>query len=216
MSELAPSILSADFNRLGEQLKKIEENGIRILHIDVMDGWFVPSISFGMPVISSIRRECSMKFDVHMMVQEPIRYVEDMVKAGADSITVHYEACEDLKKTIAKIHRLGVKCAVAINPATPVSAIEDILDELDMVLVMAVNPGFGGQTLIPETLDKVLELIRIRRHRGLQYKIEIDGGVTRENFPELVRDGIDIIVAGTAVFKGDMEENIRCLVEACS
>ena len=213
---LAPSILAADFGNLRKEIQTVSDAGAQYIHIDVMDGMFVPSISFGMPVIQSVRSCTDKVFDVHMMVEEPGRYAADLKAAGADLLCVHQEACRHLDRTINQIKELGMKVGVALNPATPVETLSCVLDQVDMILLMSVNPGFGGQTLIPETLDKVLELIRIRRHRGLQYKIEIDGGVTRENFPELVRDGIDIIVAGTAVFKGDMEENIRCLVEACS
>lgn len=213
MSQLAPSILSADFNRLGSQIKVLEQKGIKVLHVDVMDGMFVPSISFGMPVIESIRKESSLFFDLHLMVHEPLRYIKQFVKAGADSITVHVEACEDLDKTLGAIKEAGAECAVAVNPETPVSSIVPYLDKVDMALVMSVHPGFGGQKLIAETLDKVQELARLRKEKGLAFSIEIDGGVNQENIREIAMTGIDIIVAGTAVFKGEISDNIDRLRE---
>ncbi len=213
MSQLAPSILSADFNRLGSQIKVLEQKGIKVLHVDVMDGMFVPSISFGMPVIESIRKESSLFFDLHLMVHEPLRYIKQFVKAGADSITVHVEACEDLDKTLGAIKEAGAECAVAVNPETPVSSIVPYLDKVDMALVMSVHPGFGGQKLIAETLDKVQELARLRKEKGLAFSIEIDGGVNQENIREIAMTGTDIIVAGTAVFKGEISDNIDRLRE---
>lgn len=213
MSELAPSILSADFMHLGEQLHTLEESGIRVLHIDVMDGAFVPSISFGMPVIMSIRRNCSMLFDVHLMIQEPARYIKEFVEAGADSITVHVEACSDIQKTIRVMDRYQVRKALSINPATGVDIVLPYLDQIDMVLVMGVEPGFGGQKLIPETLEKVQELAQLRQEKGLSYQIELDGGVNRDNLGMIIEKGTDIAVAGTAVFRGDIRENVRDLQE---
>lgn len=213
MSELAPSILSADFMHLGEQLHTLEESGIRVLHIDVMDGAFVPSISFGMPVIQSIRRNCSMLFDVHLMIQEPARYIKEFVEAGADSITVHVEACSDIQKTIRVMDRYQVRKALSINPATGVDIVLPYLDQIDMVLVMGVEPGFGGQKLIPETLEKVQELAQLRQEKGLSYQIELDGGVNRDNLGMIIEKGTDIAVAGTAVFRGDIRENVRDLQE---
>ncbi len=213
MSELAPSILSADFMHLGEQLHTLEESGIRVLHIDVMDGAFVPSISFGMPVIQSIRRNCSMLFDVHLMIQEPARYIKEFVEAGADSITVHVEACSDIQETIGVMDRYQVRKALSINPATGVDIVMPYLDQIDMVLVMGVEPGFGGQKLIPETLEKVQELARLRQEKGLSYQIELDGGVNRDNLGMIIEKGTDIAVAGTAVFRGDIRENVRDLQE---
>lgn len=213
MSELAPSILSADFMHLGEQLHTLEESGIRVLHIDVMDGAFVPSISFGMPVIQSIRRNCSMLFDVHLMIQEPARYIKEFVEAGADSITVHVEACSDIQKTIRVMDQYQVRKALSINPATGVDILLPYLDQIDMVLVMGVEPGFGGQKLIPETLEKVQELAQLRKEKGLSYQIELDGGVNRDNLGMIIEKGTDIAVAGTAVFRGDIRENVRDLQE---
>ncbi len=213
MSELAPSILSADFMHLGEQLHTLEESGIRVLHIDVMDGAFVPSISFGMPVIQSIRRNSSMLFDVHLMIQEPARYIKEFVEAGADSITVHVEACSDIQKTIRVMDQYQVRKALSINPATGVDIVLPYLDQIDMVLVMGVEPGFGGQKLIPETLEKVQELAQLRQEKGLSYQIELDGGVNRDNLGMIIEKGTDIAVAGTAVFRGDIRENVRDLQE---
>lgn len=211
--QLVPSILSADFNCLGDQIRELEQGGIQILHIDVMDGMFVPSITFGMPVIASLRKNTSLFFDIHLMVQEPIRYISDFKEAGADSITVHYEACTDLDATIAAMREAGVKVAVSLCPETPVTEIEPYLDKVDMVLVMSVRPGFGGQQLIPETLEKVRQLKEIRDQRELSYMLEIDGGVNRDNLAEIVECGTELVVAGTAVFCGEIGENVRMLKE---
>ena len=213
MSELSPSILAANFNRLGADIKAVEDEDIDMLHVDVMDGMFVPSISFGMPVIESIRKESNMFFDVHLMVEEPLRYIKEFVDAGADGITVHVEACEDLKKTIDEIKKHGVKTAVAVNPATDIERVYDVLDDLDMVLVMSVNPGFGGQKLMPETLEKVKKLVKEREKRSLKFKIEMDGGINSKNIEEVVAAGVDVIVAGTEVFSGDISNNIKHLKE---
>ena len=213
MGELAPSILAADFNRLGEQIKEVGNTGTRYLHIDVMDGLFVPSISFGMPLIESIRKESSMFFDVHLMINEPIRYLSDFAKAGADGITVHKEACKELRETLSGIKKLGLKPSVSINPETPVQEIEDVLGMVYMVLVMSVHPGFGGQKFIPSSLDKVRWLKEKREEKGLSYKIDIDGGVNKNNIAEIAGNGVDIIVAGTAVFNGNITENINTLKE---
>lgn len=213
MSELAPSILSADFMHLGEQLHRLGESGIQILHIDVMDGAFVPSISFGMPVIKSIRQGCGMFFDVHLMVQEPARYIKEFVESGADSITVHVEACHDISATIDAMEAYSVRKALCVNPGTSVEVLKPYLSRIDMVLVMGVEPGFGGQKLIPATLEKVAELDQIRRSEGYSYQIEFDGGVTRDNLREIICRGTDIAVAGTAVFRGDIRENVRDLQE---
>ena len=209
--QIAPSILAADFNCLGEQIQTLEENQIELLHIDVMDGMFVPSISFGMPVIASIRRESRLFFDVHLMVQEPVRYVEDFVRAGADSITVHVEACRDVKGTLEKIQSLGRKTAISLNPETPVDALLPYLPMVDMVLVMSVRPGFGGQKFMPDSLDKVRRLDELRKAQKWHYRIEIDGGITHDNWREVAAAGVDILVAGTAVFDGDIAENITIM-----
>lgn len=211
MKLLAPSILAADFNCLGTQLQKLEQSGIQYLHIDVMDGMFVPSISFGMPVIASLRNHYKMFFDVHMMVEEPIRYIEEFRKSGADGITVHVEACKDLQATLGKICEVGAKPAISICPETEVEKIVHVLGQVDMVLVMSVHPGFGGQKLMPDMLKKVEQLKSLRKEKGFSYMIEIDGGVNRENIREVASHGVDVIVAGTAVFQGDIEANVNYL-----
>lgn len=213
MSEIAPSILAADFNRLGASISELERAGINILHIDVMDGRFVPSISFGMPVIQSIRRESKLLFDCHLMIEEPIRYIEEFVNVGADSITVHTEACSNLKGTIDKIHSYGVKAGIAFNPATKTEGVEEILGLVDLALVMSVNPGFGGQKFMPEVMDKVDYLREFRKEHGYSYNIEIDGGINSKNIAEVSTRGVDWIVAGTSVFRGNIEENVTNLKE---
>ena len=207
MNCLSPSILSADFSRLGEQIRELDEAGAQYVHIDVMDGAFVPSISFGMPVIASIRKNSSLFFDVHLMIEEPGRYIDEFAEAGADLITVHAESCRHLDRTIEKIKEKGLLAGVALNPATPVSAISCVLEKVDMVLIMTVNPGFGGQKLIPYTVEKVRELRKIVDEQGLKTDIEVDGGVNLSNVGELMDAGANIIVAGSAVFSGDVTEN---------
>ena len=213
MNILAPSILSADFGILGQQLKTIGEAGAEYVHIDVLDGMFAPNISFGMPVIASIRPYTDKVFDVHMMVQEPGRYVEAMKKAGADLICVHQEACTHLDRTIHQIKEAGLKAGVALNPATPISVLENILELPDMFLMMSVNPGFGGQKLIPYVLEKIRSLRKILNERGLDKDIEIDGGVTLENIRQILDAGANVIVAGSSVFQGSVLENTRAFME---
>ena len=213
MIQIAPSILSADFNHLGRQISKVEALDVKILHIDVMDGMFVPSISFGMPVIASIRKNTKLFFDVHMMVQDPQRYVEALAKSGADMMTIHAEACHCIADTIQKIHDHNMKCGIAINPDTPIAAVESYLQDADMILVMSVQPGFGWQKLIPATLDKITALHRLRQENGWKYLIEVDGGVTMDNVRMLIEAGANIFVAGSAVYKGSVEENIKGFLE---
>lgn len=209
MNYLAPSILSADFSKLGEDLSLAERSGITMLHIDVMDGMFVPSISLGFPVIESIRKKSNMIFDVHLMIREPERYVERFAESGADIITVHAEACLHLHRTIGQIKQLGKKCGVALNPATPLSALDYVLEDVDMVLLMTVNPGFGGQSFIPAMYGKMRELRRRIAERNLNTDIEVDGGIKVSNTKEVLEAGANILVAGSAVFEGDIEANIK-------
>ncbi|MCI8319729.1 MAG: ribulose-phosphate 3-epimerase [Dorea sp.] len=210
---LAPSILAADFKALGDQMKQTEENGAEYLHFDVMDGMFVPSISFGMPVLKSIHGATSQVMDAHLMVQEPIRYIEDFKKAGADIVTVHLEACTDIRKTIAKIRECKMKAGVSICPETPVEEVQFLLPEVDMLLVMSVHPGFGGQKFILESLDKIRRIRKVIEEQKLNTDIQVDGGIYLSNVKEVLDAGANVIVAGSAVFNGNPGENTRAFME---
>lgn len=204
---LAPSILSADFSRLGEQIKAVEKAGARYIHIDVMDGVFVPSISFGMPVIESIRPCTQCVFDVHLMIDKPFRYIEEFAKAGADIITFHVEACDCIKETIEKIRKYGKKVGISLNPNTPVSEIEPYIQLADLVLVMSVNPGFGGQKYIEGSSEKIARVRKLVDEKNPKALISVDGGVNKENVREVLEAGADIVVAGSAIYRGDAAEN---------
>ena len=206
---LAPSLLAAEFGHLAEQVKAVEDAGAKYLHLDVMDGAFVPSISFGMPVLKSLRSCTGLVFDVHMMVEEPGRYIQDIKDSGADLICVHQEACVHLDRTVSQIKEAGLKAAVALNPATPVSTLEYILPELDMALIMSVNPGFGGQKFIPYALDKVRRLREMAEKKNPSLDIQVDGGVTAGNVRDLMEAGANVFVAGSAVFQGDAAANVK-------
>ncbi|RKM54695.1 ribulose-phosphate 3-epimerase [Butyrivibrio sp. X503] len=208
MNKICPSILSADFARLGDQIAEVDNAGAKYLHIDIMDGVFVPSISMGMPVVKTIRPVTKMVFDVHLMIVDPIRYIKEFAECGADIITFHYEAAEDPQAVIDEIHDCGKKAGIAIKPGTPVSDIEPYLNVVEMVLVMTVEPGFGGQKLIPNSFDKIREVRKIITDRNLNVDVEVDGGVYTSNVKEVLDAGANVIVSGSGVFKGNPSENV--------
>lgn len=212
MNILAPSILSADFCELGKQIEEIEKAGAQYLHVDVMDGIFVPSISFGMPIVSCVRPRTGMFMDVHMMVTKPERYVEEFIRCGADGVTIHEEACDCVEETLLRIRKLGAKAGLAVNPETPAEKLYPYLDKLDMALIMTVHPGFGGQKYIDECTDKIRTLRQTITDRGLDVKLQIDGGVNLDNLTMNIEAGADVIVAGSAVFKGNIAEKTRAFL----
>lgn len=206
---LSPSILGADYLKLGEQLRILDEAGAQYVHIDVMDGVFVPSISVGMPVIKSLREGTSRIFDVHLMITEPVRYAKEFALSGADIITFHYEACGDVAATIQAFKKTGVKVGLAIKPKTDVSVLYPYMNDIDMALIMTVEPGFGGQKIIPKTLDKVRTLYDWCKENHIKKDIQVDGGITLENFREALSAGANVVVSGSAVFRGDIAGNVR-------
>lgn len=213
MLVLSPSLLSVDFGNIEQNIRILDEAGAGYIHLDVMDGCFVPNISFGPPVIKSIRKTTDKVFDVHLMIDEPARYLEDYKACGADIITVHAESCKHLHRTVMKIKELGMKAGVALNPSTPLSVLDYILPELDMVLIMSVNPGFSGQSFIPSSLQKIRDIKKLIEDRCLNIDIQVDGGITLDNVADVIEAGANIIVAGSAVFNGDLAGNVKSFID---
>ena len=212
--KISPSILSADFSQLGNEIKKLEEGGADLIHVDVMDGHFVPNLTIGPPVIKALKKHCSIKFDVHLMISPVHKYIEAYSDAGADIITIHPEATDDLSASISKIKELKKKAGVSLNPETKVDVIKDYLEQIDLVLIMSVNPGFGGQKFMPEVLNKIKELKKIQKDKNINFDIEIDGGINFENSKMAIAAGANILVSGTTIFKsnsGDVKKNIELL-----
>ena len=212
--QISPSILSADFSQLGAEIKRLEEGGADLIHVDVMDGHFVPNLTIGPPIIKSLKKNCSIKFDVHLMISPVHKYIEAYSEAGADIITIHPEATDNLSESISKIRKLKKIVGVSLNPETKVDIIKDYLDHIDLVLIMSVNPGFGGQKFMPEVLDKIKELKQIQKDQNIDFDIEIDGGINFENSKIAIRAGANILVSGTTIFKsnnGDIKKNIDLL-----
>ena len=212
--QISPSILSADFSQLGYEIKRLEEGGADMIHVDVMDGHFVPNLTIGPPVIKALRKHCSLKFDVHLMISPVHKYIDAYADAGADIITIHPEATNNLNVSIKKIRELNKKVGVSLNPESNINLITDLLDKIDLVLIMSVNPGFGGQKFIPEVLDKIKDLKKIQQERKLTFDIEIDGGINFDNCKNVIEAGANILVSGTTIFKsndGDIKKNINLL-----
>ena len=212
--QISPSILSADFSQLGKEIKRLEEGGADMIHVDVMDGHFVPNLTIGPPVIKALRKNCSLKFDVHLMISPVHKYIEAYANAGADIITIHPEATNNLKESIFKIKDLNKKVGVSLNPDSKIDLIKNLLDQIDLVLIMSVNPGFGGQKFMPEVLDKIKELKKIQTEKNINFDIEIDGGINFENCSKAKEAGANILVSGSTIFKenkGDLKKNIEIL-----
>ena len=212
--QISPSILSADFSQLGSEIKRLEEGGADMIHVDVMDGHFVPNLTIGPPVIKALRNHCSLKFDVHLMISPVHKYIEAYANAGADIITIHPEATENLENSIKKIKELNKKVGVSLNPESKISLITNLLDQIDLVLIMSVNPGFGGQKFMPQVLEKIKDLKKIQQEKNLNFDIEIDGGINFDNCKNAIDAGANILVSGTTIFKsnnGDIKKNINLL-----